>query len=160
MTTAYLDSKKLGGKFVGGLLVVDERGIPQEFKYTEPVVPSELQRILYGGSLEVYLKTELIARTLLKKMEKNPDFIFVRDPELLEADERLVLLVERNERVEEPVRISEEEAILPFKGTALKVIGKLSDDRLEKLLNLLETFDVLEPFQRLDRALEYVCSGE
>jgi len=160
MTTAYLDSKKLGGKFVGGLLIVDERGIPQEFKYTEPVVPNELQRILYGGSLEVYLKTELIARTLLKKMEKNPDFIFVRDPELLEVDERLVLLVERNERVEEPVRISEEEAILPFKGTALKVIGKLSDDRLEKLLKLLEAFDVLEPFQRLDRALEYVCSGE
>jgi hypothetical protein len=160
MTTAYLDSKKLGGKFVGGLLVVDERGIPQEFKYTEPVVPNELQRILYGGSLEVYLKTELIARTLLKKMEKNPDFIFVRDPELLEVDERLVLLVERNEKVEEPVRISEEEVILPFKGTALKVIGKLSDDRLEKLLKLLEAFDVLEPFQRLDRALEYVCSGE
>lgn len=124
------------------------------------MVPNELQRILYGGSLEVYLKTELIARTLLKKMEKNPDFIFVRDPELLEVDERLVLLVERNEKVEEPVRISEEEVILPFKGTALKVIGKLSDDRLEKLLNLLEAFDVLEPFQRLDRALEYVCSGE
>lgn len=131
MTIAYLESKKLDGKFVGGLLTVDERGIPQEFKYTEPVVPNELQRILYGGSLEVYLKTELIARTLLKKMEKNPDFIFVRDPELLEVDERLVLLVERNEKVEEPVRISEEEVILPFKGTALKVIGKLSDDRLE-----------------------------
>jgi len=76
------------------------------------------------------------------------------------VDERLVLLVERNEKVEEPVRISQEEVILPFKGTALKVIGKLSDDRLEKLLNLLEAFDVLEPFQRLDRALEYVCSGE
>ncbi|MCD6551954.1 MAG: hypothetical protein J7K79_07040, partial [Thermotoga sp.] len=94
------------------------------------------------------------------KMEKNPDFIFVRDPELLEVDERLVLLVERNERLEKPIRVSEEEVILPFKGTALKVVGKLSDDRLEKLSNLLEVFDVLEPFQRLDRALEYVCSSE
>ncbi|MCD6550718.1 hypothetical protein, partial [Thermotoga sp.] len=108
MTTAYLDSKKLDGKFVGGLLVVDERGIPLEFKYTEPVTPNELQRILYGGSLDIYLKTELISKTLLRKMEKNPDFIFVRDPELLEVDERLVLLVERNERLEKPIRVSEE----------------------------------------------------
>lgn len=71
MTIAYLDSRKIEGKFIGGLLSVDERGIPVEFKYTDPVVPNELQKILYGSSIDTYLKGELIAKTLLKKMEKN-----------------------------------------------------------------------------------------
>ncbi|WP_233186299.1 hypothetical protein [Thermotoga sp. KOL6] len=147
-------------KFIGGLLVVDERGIPMEFKYTDPIIPNELQKILYGGSLEVYLKSELIAKTLMKKMEKNPDFIFIRDPELLEVDPRLILISEKKERLEKPLRISEEEAFLPFRGNAIRIVGKLSDEQLEKLMNLLENFDVLEPFQRLDKALDYVCSGE
>ncbi|MDK2893508.1 MAG: hypothetical protein PWQ21_310 [Thermotoga sp.] len=158
MTIAYLDSRKMEGKFIGGLLSVDERGIPVEFKYTDPVVPNELQKILYGSSIDTYLKGELIAKTLLKKMEKKPDFVFVHDPELLEVDDRLLLIAERTEKLETPTRVSEEEVLLPFKGSSVKIVGKVSDEDMKKLADLLETFDVMEPFQRLERALEYLCS--
>lgn len=134
MTIAYLDSRKIEGKFIGGLLSVDERGIPVEFKYTDPVVPNELQKILYGSSIDTYLKGELIAKTLLKKMEKKPDFVFVHDPELLEVDDRLLLIAERTEKLETPTRVSEEEVLLPFKGSSVKIVGKVSDEDMKNSL--------------------------
>jgi len=156
----YVAVEKLNGKFIGGLLVVDGRGIPQEFKYTEPIVPNELQRILYGKSLDVFLKTEIIAATLVKKLEKAVDFIFTKDLELLEVDQRIVFLSERREEIREVRKISEEEYLVPYKEGALRIIGKVSLDKLKKLSELLdEGLDIFEPFERLERALEYLCSG-
>lgn len=156
----YVAVEKLNGKFIGGLLVVDERGIPQEFKYTEPIVPNELQKILYGKSLDVFLKTEIIAATLVKKLEKAVDFIFTKDLELLEVDQRIVFLAERREEVKEVKKISEEEYLVPYREGALRIIGKVSPDKLRKLSEMLdEGMDIFEPFERLEKALEYVCSS-
>lgn len=73
-------------------------------------------------------------------------------------DDRLLLIAERTEKLETPTRVSEEEVLLPFKGSSVKIVGKVSDEDMKKLADLLETFDVMEPFQRLERALEYLCS--
>lgn len=67
----YLSVKKIDEKHVGGLLVVDESGIPHEFKYTDPIIPNQLQKILYGKSLETYLHVEIISKSLLKKSKIN-----------------------------------------------------------------------------------------
>jgi len=156
----YLAVEKLNNKFVGGLLVVDERGIPQEFKYTEPIVPNELQRILYGKSLDYFLKTEIIAATLVKKIEKPVDFIFTKDLELLEIDQRVFYLSERREEISEVRKISEEEYLVPYREGALRIVGKVLPDKLRKLSEMLEEgLDIFEPFERLEKALEYVCSS-
>ncbi len=39
-------------KYAGGLLIINENGIPVSFKYTEPVTPSEIQKIIYGDNIK------------------------------------------------------------------------------------------------------------
>lgn len=71
--------------FLGGLMVTDDRGLPVEFRYTEPVQPSRLQQILYGQALSGYLKREVILQTLLDSLESPLVGLFVEDDSLLVA---------------------------------------------------------------------------
>ena len=43
------------GVFRGAVLVTDFRGIPADFRYTDPLRPSRIEKILYGSALDVYL---------------------------------------------------------------------------------------------------------
>ena len=63
--------------YLGGLMVVDSRGIPVEFKYTDTIKPSKLQKVLYGGVLEKYLKEEVIIGNLVDKLEIKPEIYVV-----------------------------------------------------------------------------------
>ena len=47
----YVSVEGAEGQFRGASLVVDQRGIPMDFRYTDPIRPSRLERILYGLSL-------------------------------------------------------------------------------------------------------------
>ena len=60
------------GRFRGASLVVDLRGIPVDFRYTDPIRPTKLERILYGSALDVYLREELILQSLLGAVETKP----------------------------------------------------------------------------------------
>lgn len=157
----YLSVKKIDSKHVGGILVVDQRGIPIEFKYTDPVVPTELQKILYGSSLETYLHADIIATSLLGKLENNPVVILTDHPDLVEIDKRILLVSESTEHVENMKKIDEGEYLIPFQGRAIRIVSKeeLSQDILEKIKDILEELDIMEPFERLDKALRYVCSS-
>ena len=157
----YLSVKKIDGKHIGGILVVDKRGIPVEFKYTDPVVPTELQKILYGSSLETYLHADIIATSLLGKLENNPIVILTDHPDLVEVDKRVLLVSESTERVENTKEIGEGEYLIPFQGRAIRIVSKEkpSQEVLEKIKEISEELDIMEPFERLDRALRYVCSS-
>ncbi|MEM0952122.1 MAG: hypothetical protein AAGI66_08285 [Cyanobacteria bacterium P01_H01_bin.74] len=72
-------------QFIGGLMVTDSRGLPVEFRYTEPVQPSKIQQVLYGGILGHYIKQEVILETLLKNCELKPHCLLTEDESLLEA---------------------------------------------------------------------------
>jgi hypothetical protein len=71
------------GLFRGASLVVDFRGIPMDFRYTDPIRPTRLERILYGSALEVYLREELILESLIGAVETKPSFWVCREPDLL-----------------------------------------------------------------------------
>ena len=73
-----------GGTYVGGLMVTDPSGLPVDFRYTDPVTPTRLQRALYGAALDRYLRTEVVLRTLLEALESRPTLLLVDDPELLD----------------------------------------------------------------------------
>ncbi len=72
--------------FIGGLMVVDKRGLPIEFRYTEPIQPTKIQQILYGAALNRYIKSEVILETLLKSLETKPNLIIVNDDCFLSED--------------------------------------------------------------------------
>jgi hypothetical protein len=77
---AYLlIASPLPNVYLGGVMVTDGRGLPVEFRYTEPIQPSKIQQILYGQALSQYLKREVIQETLLKSLESRFKCLLVED---------------------------------------------------------------------------------
>ncbi|HOJ88582.1 MAG TPA: hypothetical protein PLP64_08140 [Pseudothermotoga sp.] len=155
----YLSVKRVDEKYIGGLLIVDESGIPYEFKYTDPVVPTPLQKILYGKSLEGYLNIEVIAKSLIKRAENRPEVIFTDTPILTDASENVFLAmpaVSNAGQIEQP---APDECIIPYGSGAVRISSsnQISKEKVERLKQLVEEMDILEPFQRLQKALEYIC---
>ena len=144
-------------KHTGGIIVVDERGIPLEFKYTEPVQPTQLQRIIYGKSLEDYLHVEIIAKSLLSKLENKPGLFLTDDVKLIEAEEGIFYIT----RTVDDTVAEEGEYVITTPGMKYRLIGngKIAEETLKELESFAEHSDILEPFQRLHRALVYVCSN-
>lgn len=69
--------------FIGGVMVTDGRGLPIEFRYTDPIQPSKIQQILYGEKLSSYIKREVITETLLRNIETKFKCLLVEDENLL-----------------------------------------------------------------------------
>ena len=158
----YLSIKNINGKYTGGLLVVDQDGIPQEFKYSEPITPTKLQRIIYGKALEKYLSIEIIAKTLLSKSDTKPSVVLTDNVDIVEAADNVFHISKAAAGEEGINKIDEGEYMIGSLGTFYRIMGNsdLSEDTLNELLSLSESIDLLEPFQRLQRALEFVCSEQ
>jgi hypothetical protein len=69
--------------FIGGMMITDGRGLPVEFRYTEPIQPSKIQQILYGEKLSSYIKRDVIAETLIRNVEAKFKYLLVGDENLL-----------------------------------------------------------------------------
>ena len=80
----FLRIVPLANGAVGGLLVTNRQGRPLEFQCTTPVRPNKTQEILYGPTLESFLFSELIGKTLIERLNCPPDLLFVNQPQLLE----------------------------------------------------------------------------
>jgi len=74
--------------FMGGAMVTDSYGLPLEFRYTEPVRATKLQRVLYGDVLETYIHTDVILANLLERLEQKPPLFLVSDSAFLSALDR------------------------------------------------------------------------
>src|SRR3989304_10187691 len=57
---------------IGGYLVLNTAGRPEEFHCTAPIKPNRAQQILYGPTLEPYLFGEQIGQTLLTTGKIKP----------------------------------------------------------------------------------------
>src|SRR5438128_287211 len=73
------------GGFLGAILLTDNRARPQHFAFVQPIKPTKLQRILYGSTLEEYIKVDVIAQKLWQGIPKKPDLLFVDAAELIAA---------------------------------------------------------------------------
>lgn len=76
-----------GGTYVGGLMVTDGNGLPVDFRFTDPITPTRLQRALYGGALDRYLRADVVAATLLRSVEQRPTMVLVEEEDLLSLPE-------------------------------------------------------------------------
>ncbi len=86
LTLGYVLSQAVAeGVFMGGAMVTDAYGLPLEFRYTEPVRATKLQRILYGDVLEKYIHGDVIAGNLISRLEQKPEMFLVSDPVVLDA---------------------------------------------------------------------------
>lgn len=69
--------------YIGGVMVTDMRGLPVEFRYSEPIQPTKIQQILYGQVLSNYIKEEVIVDTLVKGVSAKFNALLVQDESLL-----------------------------------------------------------------------------
>ena len=162
--------------FMGGAMVTDAHGLPLEFRYTEPVRATKLQRILYGDVLEKYIHGDVIAGNLIERLEQKPDLFLVSEPALLDtvgaAGKRAVLLL--GSRVP-PLKefgavqdISETEYFLQVtdSGSPVRIRlpgggdAALRAEATRLLTEVGRTMDPTEPLARVETAIKMLWDDE
>jgi hypothetical protein len=172
---SYLDVLRLSGDvFLGGLLTVNETGLPTEFIYSEPVRPSKLQVSLYGSTLGRYLMLDVVGKGLVDASQSRGMPVVVAQGDMLPLATR----------VKRPVCHLRQSAMRPLEQTgqvmeqtADEVLVQLTDvsspwhlrfyDRqnfpveqhMPALLECAKRFDLLEPLTRVKRTLETLKGG-
>ncbi|MGQ9629640.1 MAG: hypothetical protein ACUVXI_04890 [bacterium] len=168
----YILTAKIDNAYIGGLMVTDDRGIPLEFKYTEPIRPTKIQRVLYGNVLERYIKEEVVAQNLLEHVEQKPDIMITTDDDLLGlADILRIPFVQLSdtrvsalESVGDVQETKEGEFLLQVNPSASPIkirLAKESKARDQVVKILLETgarMDLLEPMNRIEGALALISA--
>jgi hypothetical protein len=167
----YFTCLESGGHYLGAVLVTDGAGIPLEFKYTEPIKPTRIQAILYGGSLERYIKTEVIRAKLVKSLTNRPEVIFIdnTDMSMLGRCEGIPVIALQQARIQplekpgEVKRPKENELIVQLQTGAdplRLVFGETDEELITRFQNLVielgQSMDMVEPMQRSVTALEAI----
>lgn len=149
-------------KYSGGILFLNNKGLPTSFKYTTPIQPGKIQKIIFGNNLKSYLASEVIGKQLIKE-ENDLEFIFVDDSEILdfiETDKLLICIKESFQNKETFHKDKEAVIALNNKGFKLTFSKDPGKDLFNQIVSISELFDLYEPFERLKEALKYVCSSE
>jgi hypothetical protein len=161
------------GTFRGAVLVTDFRGIPADFRYTDPITPSKIEKILYGNALDVYIKEELILESLAGAVEVSPVLWICRDAELLDPLAKLakaakVILLAPTarapldatgdiEKQNDPGSyiVQADGVSAPLRFTLPGGKNREEDARSAAsiLVEAAETMDLLEPFSRMGKAM-------
>lgn len=170
-TFGFFSCLSSGGRYVGAIMITDADGIPQEFKYTEPVKPTRLQTILYGGSLEKYIKHEVIRGKLIKSVSKKPEIIFANtsDPTMMGKCEGLSIVLIHRARVQDLDEVGqvkqpkENELIIKDHESRdpLRIICAPEDAAMlqkigEMALEIKYKLDLIEPLERVETALDAI----
>ncbi|MCX7796411.1 MAG: hypothetical protein N2380_07820 [bacterium] len=158
-----------GPTYLGGILIVDKKGIPVEFKYVEPIKPSRLQTLLYGNTIDRYIRIETVGIPLVDAVEHKPIILFIREEPFLEESKWSFPIV----------------SVSRYKGEFLSNIGEFKElgdgeylikidanppvrikidrrfrEKLEELINLFievgQNLDIIEPFSRLEEAIKFI----
>lgn len=160
------------GTFAGGLMVVDDRGLPIDFRYTDPVTPSKVQQLLYGKALDRYVRQDVIFKHLTEKMEQRPALLLVDDEHLLglSASVPVAMVVEtrmpplREGAYSQPITATEFLLQLGETGSPIRVrLANSEPGAAEKVSELLleaarQGLDPAEPFGRIRGALDVLCA--
>ncbi len=169
-TVAYVLSMAVADNvFMGGAMVTDTQGLPLEFRYTEPVRATKLQRVLYGDVLERYIHGDVVAANLISRLEQKPELFLVGDAALLPAlvaggKKAALLLPTRLPPLKEwgaEQVVADDELLLQVSetGSPLRVRFASDVDSARKietvrcLLDICRTMDALEPLSRLETAV-------
>ena len=164
----YVSVEGAEGQFRGASLVVDQRGIPMDFRYTDPIRPSRLERILYGSALDVYLREELILQSLLGAVETTPSLWVCSEGDLLAplkaAGKGRAIFLRGSARVRpRPMEPTGEAEVLLIQADSVSAPLRASfspgtrPDEIKQVVSLLveaaRTMELLEPFGRIEKAL-------
>jgi hypothetical protein len=150
--------------FSGAVLITDHRGIPVEFKYTDPIIPSRYQRSLFGKVLEPYIRKQIIGKNLIERIESKFSIIVVCQDILKDLQEEFnfpVIFIEASsKKMGLKEEIIEEDGNLKVKnfdknGTYEITVAKEYVKRVsEEILLFSRHMNLIEPFDRIKTTLE------
>lgn len=161
--------------YAGGLMICDSKGFPIEFKYSEPVVPTKVQQVLYGKVLDKYIKIDVIAESIIKSVTSSINVLIVQDEFLLEQKYSSNFVVLRISPTKSPalsnigdnIKIKDREFLLQASANAnpirIQFASSYNIDEnsikatMETLTKVGGTMDIDEPLSRVYRALELIC---
>lgn len=127
--------------YIGAVMISDYKGFPLEFRYTDPIIPTKIQQVLYGEGLEKYVKIDVIMDSLLKVLSSKISMLLVQDEDLLQYQSDDITII----------RVS------PTKAPSLSEPGELSN--VKKGEYLLQTSHSSNP-ARIQFAHDFNCEGE
>ncbi len=160
------------GSYRAGLLVTDERGRPLELRASDALRPDRIQQLLYGDTLIPTIAQVLCGQPLIDSLREKPDVIAADNQAFLplHKDDCPVVYIRRTgqelevdvdgdvdpqedppEEVLRPVGARFDPVVLEF---ARRIEGEDRQLLRDKLARLLEAFDLVEPFERLAKALD------
>lgn len=160
--------------YLGAILITDYKGFPLEFRYTDPIVPTKIQQVLYGEGLERYLKIDVITDSLVKALSKDISVLFVQDEDLLEYKGKEIPIVRLSSTKTSPLsgpgdfqKIKSNEILLQtshaqnpirllFKS-GFNCEGEEFETIIDKLVKAGDFMDVDEPLGRVQKTLELIC---
>lgn len=155
--------------YIAGLLITDLQGIPIEFRCTQPVKPSALQRILYGDSLENFIGVNLCGFSLLRSIQNKPSLLIVNKPYPIELRKSTDFPIAYLKRAGETIELlgfnesGKSERIDCSTSRFNPVIAFCHPDFGDDLalikdiiLKSFRFLDPLEPFARIGKAIEII----
>jgi len=151
----------------GAILITAMDTKPLEFRVTAPVRQQSFQAILYGELLNEHIAVDLVGLPLLSAVENKPDLILVNDDLLLGISSKQEIPTIRMVRADETLmkRRIEPQMLEPLNAshqsakvyTSEKFAGSLQTIT-EQLQVVFSRRDLIEPFERLERACSDVHS--
>ena len=168
---AFLGYLEFDKGYRGGILVTDEWGKPMEYRCTAPVHPNPVQRTLYGQTLLPHIAVELIGAPLLRTIQEKAEVVIIKDEIFFDVRHHSETAVIRLRRQGEEVTVSDSSDAAKaapvvmdspsgkFQPIIMETHREFPQDSAacrERLSELFGRWDLIEPFDRLTKALEYV----
>jgi len=174
VVVAYLGTRGWpDGRLYGAILAVDELGLPVEFKHTEPVAPAGLVAALHGRKLDWHLKLNVIGAPLISALGAQAAAVICDEAVYLKLQPKVkppLVLVSQTTQQPLPesgkaedvgqgrflVSLSPTESpyiLTPAEGQE-KAIPKIA----EAMTAIAKSISILEPMDRLAKALEIIAS--
>ncbi len=169
---SYLDVQRLpGGVFMGGILTVNELGLPTEFIYSDPVVPDQLQVTLYGTTLGRYVMVDVVGKGLVDASQARGVPVIVGHGDMLALATRVkrplchllqsnqrplgeVGAIRESSREEFQVQLSEVQS--PWHFRIYDRANFVPEAQISTFIECAARFDLLEPLMRVKRTLELI----
>lgn len=166
--------------FMGAILVTRPTSVPVEFRVTLPVRPTSIQKSLYGDSMVPYIGTELCGTQLLEAITHDLELVLVSPHYMLgvRPNSAAPVIFVMNDQAEIPSngaasdqadsngtptakswRINSSKNTPIFLTTA-PGFAEDYDTTQATVAELAVRFDLLEPFERINRAIDVLAEQD
>jgi hypothetical protein len=155
----FLTVRHEPGGYIGGYLVTNAWGRPLEFRMSTAIQPNRVQQILYADTLDEYLSSEVIGKTLIEKTGMPAELIVTDTFEVLNLrraiEQPVVWAAPPNDPRAEDLA-AHGSAIRPAADNRGPLIAhpEFADGpRILELLDQIGGLDLNEPFTRIRDAV-------